>query len=181
MEFATDFLVNPFSYILGVVSFVGFFIIARNEVGQWFQKLFGKRRAVTAENNAVLPVSRDFSLPGKRASIILGLVLMGIVFSALVFIINEKAEQLEPKIDLINFLLIMFALTMLPGGLAGLAAGVWINAIRRSSQDNLLERLLTGMLVYLTLITIVQFSEIHPLLFLCGPTVTLLVYRFSPA
>ncbi len=175
MDIEADFLVNPFSYILGAISVVGFFIVARHEIRLWLHQRFGKRRA------AVRDAIPDFGLPGRRVSIILGLLFMGIVFSALIFIFNEKVEKLAPNITLSDFLLIMFAFTMLPGGLAGMSAGAWINTISRSHQeDNLLERLLAGTLVYVAFITVVELSGIHPLLFFCGPAVTLLVYRFSP-
>ncbi len=175
MDLEADFLVNPFSYILGVVSFVGFFIVARNEIKLWLRQRCGTRRA------AEQVTTPGFSLSGRRASIILGLVFMGIVYSTIIFIFNEKVEKLGPNITLNNFLLIMFAFTMLPGGLAGMSAGAWINAISHGHQeDNLLERLLAGILVYVAFITVVELSGIHPLLFFCGPAVTLLVYRFSP-
>lgn len=171
MDIEADFLVNPFSYVLGAVSFVGFFIVARNEISLWFHQLFAKRRVLEVVNS---------TRPSRPATVILGLILMGIVFSTLIFIFNEKAEHLEAKMTLDHFMLIMFAFTMLPGGLAGMAAGAWINAISRNHAHYLPEWLLTGMLVYLALIIVVEFSNIHPLLFFCGPAVTLLVYRFSP-
>ncbi len=118
--------------------------------------------------------------PARKLSIILGLIFIGVIVSAAVFITHTKAEQLEPNINFNDFMPIMFAFMMLPGGLAGMVAGVWINATSRIPQGHLLERLLAGMLVYLAFITLFVFTEIHLLLFLCGPAITLLVYRFSP-
>ncbi len=102
------------------------------------------------------------------------------VVSTAIFIIHTKTEPLELVIDLNAFLLIMFAFVMLPGGLAGIAAGAWINAAGRIRQGHLLQRLLAGTLIYLAFITLFEFTNAHLLLFLCGPAITLLIYQYSP-
>ncbi len=117
--------------------------------------------------------------PARKLSVILGLIFMGLFFSIAIFMIHTISEKLELNINLIDFLLIMFAFTMFPGGLAGIAAGAWINAISRITQGHLLESLLAGTLIYLAFITLFEFTDIHLLLFLCGPAITLLIYRFS--
>lgn len=183
MDFEAEFLLNPFSYILGTISLIGFLIVARNEIRLWFSPLFGKLQAARAKS-AAHPLDKQNSSnifqPARKNSILLGLILMGIVFSDVIFIMHVKAEQLEPVINLNNFLLIMFALTMLPGGLTGMAAIAWIQAAGRIHPGHLLGSLLAGMLIYLGFVTLVEFTEIHLLLFLCGPAITLLVYRFLP-
>ncbi len=183
MDFEADLLVNPYSYIIGAVSFIGFFIVASNEIRLWLYQVFGKRGAAGAVYGAISSVERNIqniAQPARRTSIILGLIFMGIVFSAAVFILHASAERLELNLKLNDFLLIMFVFTMLPGGLAGVAAGAWVNAASRVPQSHLLDRLLAGMLVYLAFITLEEFTDIHLLFYLCGPAITLLVYRFSP-
>ncbi len=132
-------------------------------------------------NYGAIPPERN--LPGTirpawKTPIILGLVFMGVFVSTVIFITHVITEQLEPQIDFHDFLPIMFAFILLPGGLAGVAAGEWINATSRISRGHLLERLLAGILVYLAFITLFVFTQIHLLLFLCGPAITLLIYRF---
>ena len=44
----------------------------------------------------------------------------------------------------------------------------------------LLNGLLTGLLVYVAFIFLVELTQMHVLLFLCGPVITLAVFRFAP-
>ncbi len=180
MNFKADLLINPFSYILGAVSFIGFFIVARNEIMLWLHDLLSKRRAAAVGCGAISPSEPNIIRPARKPSIILGLIFMGVVVSAALFTLHAKVEQLGLNINLNIFLLILLAFTMLPGGLTGMAAGAWISAAQRNHRDHLLQGLLAGMLVYLAFITLFEYTEVHLLLFLCGPAITLLVYRFSP-
>ncbi len=188
MDVETELLANSFSYILGAVSFIGFIIVASDQIRLWFGRLLGKRRVAgtvsagsgygaAAYNGQNL---KSINRSAEKASIILGLIFMGVIVSAAIFILHTKVEQFELKINLNDFLLLLFAFTMLPGGLAGIAAGAWINANNRLAQDHLLEGLLAGTLVYLAFITLFEFTEVHLLLFACGPAITLIVYRFAP-
>ncbi len=174
--------VNSFSYILGAVSIIGFIIVARNEVRIWFHHLAARLRASRAAQSEILPVdlnSPNAIRPANQLSIILGLIFLGITISVAIFLIHLKGEQIERSISLNTYLMIIFVFTMLPGGLAGLLAGVWINAKRQRQQGRLLAWLVYGMLFYLAFITAFEFTEIHLLLFVSGPAVTLLAYRFS--
>ncbi len=184
MDLEADFLVNPFSYILVAVSFVGFFIVARDEIKLWFLTIYAKYRAAKAEKSAAPALGRNHQkITGRvnRQTVVLGLVFIGIVISAAMFIINARTEQLEPSIHVTTMMLVMFAFTILPGGLTGLIAGAWINATRHNHQGDLLEELAIGMIAYLILIVLIELTQFHLLFFFSGTIVTLLVYKFSPA
>src|SRR5512146_1242483 len=123
MDFGNDLLENMFSYILGAVSVIGFLIVAHDEIMLRVDQLLGKQRlARTAAAGADYkkPAPRDPDLanilgPDEKVPILLGLIFMGVIVSAAVFLMHTKVEQLALNINLNVFLIILLAFTMLPG------------------------------------------------------------------
>jgi hypothetical protein len=174
-----DVLVNPLSYILGVLSFIGFFIVARKEIKCWLQNCLSLLPVVKRRSH-VSAVSLPELVPSSsKGVILLGLFLIGISLSALVMILYHALIN-QKDTPQFGFLFSMFLLVMLPGGLAGIAASLWIDPSGRMRKGSLLGRTLFGMILYLGLFSLAEFTGFDPFLLLFGPAVTLLVYRFSP-
>ncbi len=178
MDGDPEFLINPLSYILGAVAFIGFLIVLWNEGKLRIQRVpIGQRRAQAAlSGTSSAPVISRSSARWMR---ILGLVFLGLLFSVVIFVSNEKIERLNANISLFGYMLILFGFIMLPGVLTGVSAGMWIKATRQGGSCDMLGSLIVGLLVYIALIVLVEFSDVDPLLFFCGPVVTLLVNRYS--
>jgi hypothetical protein len=174
-----DVLVNPLSYILGVISFIGFFIVARKEIRCWLQNWLSLL-PVVKRRSSISAVSLPELVPSSsKGVILLGLFLIGISLSALVMILYHALIS-QKDMPQFGFLLSMFLLVMLPGGLAGMAASLWIDPSGTRCKGSLLGRTLFGMMVYLGLFSLAEFTGLDLLLLLFGPAVTLLVYQFSP-
>jgi hypothetical protein len=182
VDIEADFLVNPLSYILGAVSFIGFFVLARKEVRLWLQGRIYRRSVAASKQSTALAIEQQEKQAGKLTPTLAGLILMGMAFSAAVYAANATVEIVEMRLWYSDFLfmLVIFSFTMLPGAMAGISAEAWIHASNSNQSTDLLNGLLTGMLVYLGFIFLIELTQMHVLFFLCGPVITLAVFRFAP-